>query len=160
MFTFLERFAWFRPDPTPKGRALAALARGHLAEAEIEFAAALTVADDPKDRAFLLNKRGVARVAMDRKEDALLDFQAALECRPGFAAAMSNVGNLLLESGDVEAAIAQYEAAIRCDDYYAVAHLNLGVAYKRAGRIAEGVREIRRANGLEVRGRFGQRKRL
>jgi tetratricopeptide (TPR) repeat protein len=159
MFTFLERFAWFRPDPTSRGRALAALARGDYLGAERELGEALTVADTPADRAFLLNKRGVARVALGRKDDALDDFRAALLGDPSFAPALTNIGNLLFEAGDVDAAIAQYEAAVRADDYYAIAHLNLGIAYKHAGRVAEGVRELRRANRLEVPFRWGLRKR-
>lgn len=159
MFTFLQRFAWFRPDPTPKGRALAALLRANYEQAEDDFVVALQAEQKPDERAFLLNKRGIARVGMDRKDDAASDFRAALECCPGYAPAITNLGNLLLESGDLAGAIAQYEAAVRADDFYSVAHLNLGVAYKRAGRIAEGVRELRRANKLEVPRRWGLTKR-
>jgi Flp pilus assembly protein TadD len=45
----------------------------------------------------------------------------------------------------------RYEAAIAADDDYAVAHFNLGIAYKRAGRIDEGVRAMRKAQRLEGR---------
>lgn len=136
------------------------MARGDFAAAEAELDAALAAEHTSAERAFLLNKRGVARVRMGRKDEALADFRAALECRPGFAPAMTNIGNVALEGGDLPGAIAQYEAAVRADDFYAVAHLNLGIAYKQAGRVSEGVREIRRASSLEVRGLWSQRKRV
>lgn len=103
------------------------------------------------ERAFLLNKRGVARIGLEDSDGALGDFGAALEARPGFAPALTNLGNMLLEEGQVDAAIARYESAIAGDSEYALAYLNLSVAYKRAGRFAEGVRALRRAQRLEQR---------
>jgi lipoprotein NlpI len=103
------------------------------------------------ERAFLLNKRGVARVGLAQREPARADFIAALAARPGYAPALMNLGNLLLEEGEVDAAIAQYERAIASDGEYAVAYLNLGIAYKRAGRIDDGIRALRQAQRLEQR---------
>ena len=103
------------------------------------------------ERAFLLNKRGVARIGLEDPDRACGDFAAALEARPGFAPALTNLGNMLLEEGQVDAAIARYESAIAGDREYALAYLNLSVAYKRAGRFAEGVRALRQAQRLEQR---------
>ncbi|HEX3671430.1 MAG TPA: tetratricopeptide repeat protein [Candidatus Cybelea sp.] len=103
------------------------------------------------ERAFLLNKRGVARIGLKARELARADFAAALQARPAYAPALTNLGNLSLEEGDLDAAIARYESAIRADADYAVAYLNLGVAYKRAGRIDDGVRALRQAQRLEQR---------
>jgi tetratricopeptide (TPR) repeat protein len=105
------------------------------------------------ERAFLLNKRGVARIGLELRELARADFEAALEAQSQYAPALTNLGNLLLESGRLQDAIDHYERAIASDDEYAVAYLNLGVAYKRAGRIAEGVRALRQAQRLEQRSR-------
>jgi lipoprotein NlpI len=104
-----------------------------------------------EERAFLLNKRGVARIGLGERDLARADFMAALEVRSSYPPALTNLGNLLLEAGDLTAAIAQYQSAIAGDRDYAVAHLNLGVAYKRAGRIAEAVRSLRQAQRLERR---------
>ncbi len=62
-----------------------------------------------------------------------------------------NLGNLLLEEGEIDAAIAHYEGAIASDGEYAVAYLNLGIAYKRAGRIKDGIHALRQAQRLEQR---------
>ena len=132
--------------------ALRALKRGEYARAEMELTTLLGAQQLPQnDRAFLLNKRGVARIGLQRREDARTDFEAALELNPSFAPAIVNLGNLRLEAGDLDGAIAAYERAIACDAGYAVAYLNLGVAYKRRGRVAEGVRALRQAQRLEGR---------
>jgi lipoprotein NlpI len=103
------------------------------------------------ERAFLLNKRGVARIGLTQRERAREDFTAALEAASTYAPALTNLGNLLLEEGEIDAAIAQYERAISADREYAIAYLNLGVAHKRAGRFAEAVRALREAQRLEGR---------
>jgi tetratricopeptide (TPR) repeat protein len=79
-------------------------------------------------------------------------FDAALAHDPNHFRAVTNLGNLLLEEGDVDGAIACYERAIRLNDGFANAHHNLGVAYRRAGRIGQSVRSLRRAQ------REGQRR--
>ena len=118
---------------------------GDYARAETELTA-LLVDGESNDRAAIFNKRGVARVHLGRNDDALSDFNAALEIRPAFAPALVNIGNLFLESGELETAVLHYEAALRSDDDYRVAHLNLGVALKKLGRHADAVREFRRAD--------------
>ncbi|MDE2482182.1 MAG: tetratricopeptide repeat protein [bacterium] len=160
MFTFLRRFAFRRPAQ-PRERALWLLRSGRPAEAETllgELAAAPEL--DATDRAFLLNKRGVARIALGRAHDAREDFEAALALDPAHVPAIVNLGNLSLEGGDVAAAISQYERAIALDPDYAPAHLNLGAAYKRCGRFADGVRELRLAQRLEGRRRAAPTSRL
>jgi len=129
--------------------ALAALQRRDFSAAEAAFSALIDASSTAPERAFLLNKRGVARIGLERRDLAHADFAAALEARPDYPPALTNVGNLLLEEGSVEEAIARYERAIERDPEYAVAHLNLSVAYKRAGRIADAVRALRRSQRLE-----------
>jgi predicted Zn-dependent protease len=132
--------------------ALRALQSGDYARAETELSSLLAAHALPlDDRAFLFNKRGVARIGLQRREDARADFDAALEAKPSFAPAIVNLGNLLLEAGELDGAITAYERAIACDADYAVAYFNLGVAYKRKGRVAEGVRALRQAQRLEGR---------
>ena len=144
MFRKDDRFAF----------ALKALRRRDYAGAEAAFSELLEAESlGAAERAFLLNKRGVARIGTQRRELAAQDFEAALEAQPAFAPALTNLGNLLFDAGDVEGAIARYERAIALDAEYAVAHLNLGAAYKRAGRIADAVRALRQAERLERRTR-------
>jgi tetratricopeptide (TPR) repeat protein len=133
---------------------MAALGRRDFAQAEREITGLLAQPALPtSERAFLLNKRGVARIGQGAPRAAREDFNAALELAPAHAPALTNLGNLLLEQGDVDGAIARYRAAIAADHEYAIAYLNLGVAYKRSGRIAESVRALREAQRLEQKAR-------
>ncbi|MGA8576110.1 MAG: tetratricopeptide repeat protein [Candidatus Cybelea sp.] len=141
----------FRDEPR-FACALRALDRREFARAEVALSQLLaTQGLDARERAFLLNKRGVARIYLKLRELARADFAKALQADAGHAPALTNLGNLLLEDGEVDAAIAAYERAIKSDGDYAIAYLNLGVAYKRAGRIDDGVRALRHAQRLEQR---------
>ena len=154
MFDFRKLTALFHRAPTPYQRAVRSIAVGRYDEAIAAFDALLPEAVTPLERATLWNKRGVALVNTARRDEARASFQSALAALPQFAPALVNEGNLVLEEGNLTAAIALYEAAIRSDDSYAIAHLNLGVAYKQLGRRSEAVREFRRANRLEGVGFF------
>ncbi|MDQ2680901.1 MAG: tetratricopeptide repeat protein [Candidatus Eremiobacteraeota bacterium] len=154
MFNSRKLIALFRPSLlTPYERLLRMIEVGRFGEAHALASDLLNESGlEIGRRVALLNKRGIALVHLDRRPDALADFQACLELDPQFAPTLVNVGNLLFEDGQTEDAIAHYEAAIRCDDLYAIGHLNLGVALKALGRHVESVRELRRASRLE--GRF------
>jgi tetratricopeptide (TPR) repeat protein len=93
----------------------------------------------------------VARIGLELRALARSDFTGALEALQDFPPALTNLGNLLLEDGELDAAIAHYERAIANDAEYAIAYLNLGVAHKRAGRLEEAVRALRQASRLEQR---------
>jgi lipoprotein NlpI len=139
-------------DEGPFACALRALQRGEFSIAETELTSLLAASQlSMHDRVFLLNKRGVARIGLHLHENARADFEAALELDSSFAPAIANLGNLLLEAGDLDGAIVAYERAIKCDAEYAVAYFNLGVAYKRRGRVADGVRALRQAQRIEGR---------
>jgi tetratricopeptide (TPR) repeat protein len=138
---------------TLRERALAAVARREFGQADAAFTRLLadTAALPMIERAFLFNKRGVARIGLARRDDARADFTAALECRPHYAPALSNLGNLLLDEGRIEEAVRHYDAAIAADPHYAVAYANLAAAHRRAGRYQEAVRALRRAHRLASR---------
>jgi len=151
--------SWFagpRRALTPYERALTALEAGEYGVALDECAAALALAVDDAARADALNKRGVALVGLGRRDEALSAFCEALECSEKHAPALVNVGNLLLEDGNLEDAVDYYQAAMRADPAYPLAYRNLSVASKRLGRPAEAVRYLRVADRLEARRRPGR----
>jgi tetratricopeptide (TPR) repeat protein len=131
--------------------ALAALERREFLGAEAALSGLLEEPCTRVERAYLLNKRGVARIALDLRELAWDDFNAALQAIDEYPPALTNLGNLSLEDGAVDEAILLYERAIANDQEYAVAYLNLGVAFKQQGRIDEAVRVLRRADRIERR---------
>ena len=143
---------------TPRAAALDSLERGDFEGAQHELTRLLVSETAPAERAFLLNNRGVARVAVAARDAARDDFTASLACVPRYAPALTNLGNLFLEDGEIDAAIARYEEAIAADAAYSLAYVNLGAAYKRAGRFAEAVRVLRQAQRLD-RVTFASRRR-
>lgn len=149
MFNLRRFLAPLRRKPlTPYELALQSLARGEYAAALQQLDALLEEETRGEERAVLANKRGVALVSLQRREEARQVFEAVLAARPRYAPALVNLGNLHLEAGETDAAIARYQAAVAADDRYGPAHHNLAVAYKRLGRTADYVRELRRAHKL------------
>ena len=135
----------------PLERGARALRRGELDEAERCFDEALAAAANGPERALAHNKRALVALARGDRAAAGSALDDALHAYAACVPAIVNAGNLLLEDGDLDGAIERFEVAIRLDPDYPPAHHNLGVAYRRAGRRGDAVRELRRATGLERR---------
>ena len=151
-FDRLRRLIPARPPSDPFARGAYELERGRLDRAEAAFAEALAVAESSGEVALIRNKRAI--VAICARHDlahAIDELVAALEADPRSAAAITTVGNLLLEDGAVDEAIAHYEYALIIDDLYAPACHNLGVALHRSGHRDRAVRMLRKATRLEGR---------
>lgn len=149
-FARLFRFAPAAP-PGALERGTAALSRGRFDEAERAFDEALATAAGDPARALAHNKRALLALARGDRPMAEAALAEALRVHDACVPAIVNGGNLLLEDGDVAGAIERFERAIALDPAYPEAHHNLGVAYRRAGRRGDSVRELRRATGLERR---------
>jgi tetratricopeptide (TPR) repeat protein len=146
----------FRLAPPPSGPIASgerALRRRDYAAAETFFAQALEAAAGDRERAAAHNKLALVAIARGDRTAAQALLDAALAHYAAYVPAIVNAGNLLLEWGDIDAAIERFEIAIRLDPDYPEAHHNLGVAFRRAGRRSDAVRELRRATGLERRRR-------
>jgi tetratricopeptide (TPR) repeat protein len=154
-FARLFGFAAAAP-PGPVERGERALHRRQFDEAERCFGEAVEAAQTDAARAYALNKRALVAVARGDRAGAQLVLDEALAVYAACVPAIVNAGNLLLEAGDIDGAIARFETAIRLDPDYPEAHHNLGVAYRRAGRRSDAVRELRRATGLERRRKNGR----
>ena len=153
-----KALALFAGPRTPYDAALRDLAHGRPEQALAALDALLIEERDPAARAAIVNKRGVAFVALDRREDARSAFLSALEIVAEYGPALVNLGNLELEQEHFEPAIAYYERALRSDGELASAHRHLGLAYQRIGRTVEAMRFFNRARRLEGRASAKQRK--
>jgi tetratricopeptide (TPR) repeat protein len=151
--SFFARLLRIAPAAPPSDLELGdrAVHRGDFGAAERCYAAAFAAAPDEKARALVHNKRALLELARGDAAAADAALREALTIYPACVPALVNVANRLLEAGDLDAAIARYLTAIRLDPDFPEAHHNLGVAYKRAGRRSDAVRELRRATGLERR---------
>jgi tetratricopeptide (TPR) repeat protein len=150
-FDRLRRLVPGRAPSEPLERGAAALDRGRLDVAEAAFEQALATADAPSQVAAVRNKRAIVAIRRADRARAVDELILALEADSRCAAAITTIGNLLLEDGAVADAIEHYEYALLVDDAYAAAYHNLGVALHRSGRRGEAVRMLRKATRLESR---------
>jgi tetratricopeptide (TPR) repeat protein len=80
-----------------------------------------------------------------RKDEALKQLKEAIAHKPDYAAAHSNLGNLLNNLKRYDEAEKEYREAIRADPDYAKAHYNLGILLKYLKRYDEAEKEYREA---------------
>lgn len=88
---------------------------------------------------------GVLLTDQGRTEEAIFQFDAALEVKPGSVHAINGRGLALARQGKAEAAILEYERALRLDPRSGEAHLNLGIALSARGRSDDAKRHFRQA---------------
>jgi tetratricopeptide (TPR) repeat protein len=103
-----------------------------------------TVADNPGCPTAYYNL-GVVLVHQGRMDEAIAQFQQALQLKPDDAKAHNNLGSALLQKGALDEAIAHYRTALQSWPAYAEAHDNLGSALLQKGAVAEAIAECREA---------------
>ena len=70
-------------------------------------------------------------------DEAVACYRRALELKPDFAEAHSNLGNALKDLGKLDKAVACYRRALELKPDSAEAHSNLGSALKEQGKLDE-----------------------
>jgi tetratricopeptide (TPR) repeat protein len=88
---------------------------------------------------------GTALLAGGRVDDAITQYQQALQINPDYADAHFNLGNALRKNGRVEDAIAQYQKTLLTSPDYAEARLNLGVALSQKGKLDDAITQYQKA---------------
>jgi predicted Zn-dependent protease len=140
-----------RRERSVEERALSELDRGDPAAAEQLISSLLEAEPFHGARAFLLNKRGVARAKQGHREAAASDFRAALEDDPKHTPAVVNLANLAFESGNIEDAQRQYRVALELDPEEARAYAGLAAVYNVTGKRAEAAHALKTAQRLSQR---------
>lgn len=97
---------------------------------------------DPKN-AIALNRRGSAKVELNRPDQAAADFDLAIAADPAFPNPLNNRGNIYRNQGNLERALEYYAAALRLEPNYLYPLRNRGYAYERMGYFAEAERIYR-----------------
>ncbi|MGB8367760.1 MAG: tetratricopeptide repeat protein [Limisphaerales bacterium] len=82
-------------------------------------------------------------------DEAIAQYQQALEIKPNYAAAHGNIGNALVRKGQMDEAIAQYQQALQIDPDYAKVCNNLGNVLLSKGRSDEAVIQYQKALQLK-----------
>jgi tetratricopeptide (TPR) repeat protein len=138
---------WTQLEPTlaSSAQAIEWIASGQAAQYEqaLELAHPLALADAH-------NSLGKLAVNTDlaKSED---HFKRALEADPKHHRALTNLGNIELERGEIAQAIERYREAIKLSPDYATAHNNLAAALRRTGKLSESVAALKRAQRLTVK---------
>jgi tetratricopeptide (TPR) repeat protein len=151
LFDRLRRMVPGAPPLAPLARGTHAFERGRIDEAAAAFDEALRLAQSVPEIAAARNKRALVAHRRGDRAGAIAELVAALDADARAPAALTTLGNLLLEDGCIDDAIAHYEAALVADDGYGPAYHNLGVALHRSGRRAQAVRMLRKGARLEGR---------
>jgi len=94
------------------------------------------------------NNRGDALVDEERYEEALLDFDKAVELLPKYAMAYYNRGNLYQKQKKYDLALADFNYAIRYRRDFDKAYNNRGTLYKETNRLDEAIVDYDRAISL------------
>ncbi len=90
----------------------------------------------------------------ERVDEAIIQYQEALQINPRYPEAHLNLGNALLQKGGVDEAITHYQKALQFKPYYAKAHYNLGIALFQKGRVDEAITHYQQA--VQIRPDFAE----
>jgi tetratricopeptide (TPR) repeat protein len=84
-----------------------------------------------------------------RMDEAIEQYQKALEIWPRYALARNNLGNAFLRSGRLDEAMEQYERALALRPDDAETHDNLGNVLLKKGRVDEAIAHFQKALALQ-----------
>ena len=93
----------------------------------------------------VLNNRGVAYLNLRELDEALEDFEAAIELEPEYAEAYANRGRIHLDREDYELAIEDLDRAIEIAEELTEAYGNRGLAYQYLGDDEKALADFTRA---------------
>ncbi len=88
---------------------------------------------------------GCALLQKGNVDEAIAQYQKALQIKPDYAEACYNLGCALLQKGNVDEAIAQYQKALQIKPDYAKACYNLGCALLQKGSVDEAIAQYQKA---------------
>jgi protein O-mannosyl-transferase len=103
------------------------------------------------DVALARGNLGLAYGAAGRPQEAIREFEKALQLEPRFAEVHNSLGSQYLKLDQLSSATRHLETAVKLKPDLAAAHDNLGSAYAFAGRETEGIDQYRRAIQLDPR---------
>ena len=117
------------------------------------FASAQQKQDESKDADFY-TKRGISYYQKGEYDQAILDFDKALQINPMNAEAYNNRGSVYGEKGRYDQAISDFCKALEISPMYAEAYYNRGVTYNRRGQSDQAILDFEKA--LEINPRLAE----
>lgn len=122
--------------------------RGNL---ETAVAALHEARAHPLIRAEAENQLGVLAALGGEPDQARAHFLSALDFDARHYRAITNLGNLDLEAGELSLAEGRYRQALGINPEYATAHNNLAAALRRQGKRSESVAALKRSQRLAMK---------
>ena len=104
--------------------------------------------------AFAYNNRGGTYLIEKKYDEALTDFNKAIELRPGYSEALNNRGNVLSDKKRYEEALKDYNKAIELQKDYPDPYNNRGLVLMRLNRNPEALKDFNKA--IELQPRFAE----
>jgi tetratricopeptide (TPR) repeat protein len=86
--------------------------------------------------------RGIAHVEQGRYQQAIADFNRALQIKPDNAAAYINLGHTHMEMGQYQQAMADFDRAIEIEPDNALAHLARGSVHRMLGQYQRAIADL------------------
>ena len=103
---------------------------------------------DPKN-AVLYNKRGMAELKNDDRQNAIADFERAAKLNKKFADAFNNIGAVYFVEKKFGQAAKYFKKAVALEETRATFHVNLGAAWFSQKKLDRAVNEYARALQLD-----------
>jgi protein O-mannosyl-transferase len=95
------------------------------------------------------NNLGIALFEKGRVDEAVVQYQKALEIEPDYADADYNLGNAFFQQGRLDEAIAQWQKVLKIQPDDAQVHNDLGFALFEKGHVDEAVTHYEKALGIK-----------
>ncbi len=111
--------------------------QGNTELARVEFSEAVRTSEKPN--AIACNNLGATLDRMGHTDEAIAQFEKALEINPNFLDARRNLVTVLLRSNRVDAAAVQLAEIVRLDPTDVASRFNLGVCLMRESRVNEAI---------------------
>ena len=102
-------------------------------------------AQNKAEEAIASNSRGIELLKEGKTNEAITEFQKAVQLDPNYVPARQNLGHAYDRQGRSEEAMAQYRKAAELDPKSSVVYNNLGVLYDKKGLYDEAIGEFEKA---------------
>jgi len=99
------------------------------------------------------NNRGLAYRRKGEYDQAISDFNKAVEINPKYAQSFFNRGVAYMGKGQYDQAISDYTKALEIDPRYEIAYFARGVAYMNKGQYDQAISDLTKA--IEINPRYG-----